>query len=107
MGHRGLATLGPCAYILRAWHRLEGTLCAKPALRVYAVGHATQHPLFAAGIPVIRVRRYVLEGTDMRAGTMDVLVTAMAAVPAMHVLAVRVATVHAHLATRLPVIGHS
>jgi len=93
---------------VRLWarHGLEGRLAAEPALRVHIVGIAAQHPLRAIRLVVIWHCRNVSEGANLRAWAMDVGELGLAAMAALHILAIGVATKHAQDTTRLPIGGN-
>lgn len=107
---RRLVTQGPVALVLRgcgrlrARHFLERPLAAEPALLVNAIGLATKHSHLALWVPVVGDTREDLELTHMRSWTVYVLEIAATTKSAMHVDAICVATMHTHLAGRVPVV---
>lgn len=110
MAHRWLPTLGPRALILRrlyslgARHRLERSLCTEATLLVYSIGLAAQPPICTLWIPIIRHIRQVLELAHMRSWARDVGEAAITTETALHVLAISITSMHACVASGIPVI---
>lgn len=105
--HRPMSQNAPADIHSLHWmwakHLVKGRFAAEPALVVYAVSFAAEHPRVAVRLVIIWHCGNIFEGAHLRARAMDMRELALAAVPALHVLAVGVAAMHPQDTPRLPI----